>query len=243
MQAYDERRLEIARRSAKGRIELAPPLSDLHVPARSIALVVRDPLARRGLASALRLEGIAVEEVTGNQAPSGPVRTAGDAGLGAEVLAEVDVILWDDGAGAGDVEVPRPQGATPWIGLVADGARAKTLFARGFRGAVRRDADPGQLASALEAVARGLVVIDPAFGAAVLPGPEPVRDETLHLSPRETEVLELLAEGLSNKEIALELGLSPHTAKFHVTALLDKFGAETRTEAVVRAARAGLLTL
>ncbi len=56
-------------------------------------------------------------------------------------------------------------------------------------------------------------------------------------------MLELLAEGLSNKEIASQLGVSPHTAKFHVTALLDKFGAETRTEAVVLAARAGLLAL
>lgn len=240
MQAYDDRRLEIARRSAKGRIELAPPLSDLQVPTRSITIVARDPLARRGLASALRLEGLAVEEVSG--APNDLSKRT-DPSVEAAILSETDLILWDDGSGAGDAEVPRPSGTTPWIGLVASGARAKTLLARGFKGAVRRDADPGQLAAALEAAARGLVVIDPAFGAAVLPGPEPVRDETLHLSPRETEVLELLAEGLSNKEIALELGLSPHTAKFHVTALLDKFGAETRTEAVVRAARAGLLTL
>ena len=65
----------------------------------------------------------------------------------------------------------------------------------------------------------------------------------LTLTPREHQVLELLAEGLSNKEIASQLGVSPHTAKFHVTALLDKFGAETRTEAVVLAARAGLLAL
>ncbi len=61
------------------------------------------------------------------------------------------------------------------------------------------------------------------------------------LTPREQEVLGLLAEGLSNKLIAARLGISEHTAKFHVNALLDKLGAETRTEAVVTAARRGLL--
>jgi two-component system nitrate/nitrite response regulator NarL len=56
-------------------------------------------------------------------------------------------------------------------------------------------------------------------------------------------VLELLAEGLSNRLIAARLGISEHTAKFHVNAILDKLGAETRTEAVVLAARSGVLSL
>jgi DNA-binding CsgD family transcriptional regulator len=63
------------------------------------------------------------------------------------------------------------------------------------------------------------------------------------LTPREREVLALLAEGLSNKAIADRLAISEHTAKFHVNAVLAKLGVQRRTEAVVRAARLGLVTL
>nr|WP_236673772.1 response regulator transcription factor [Comamonas sp. JC664] len=63
------------------------------------------------------------------------------------------------------------------------------------------------------------------------------------LTPREREVLGLLAEGLSNKAIADRLAISEHTAKFHVNAVLAKLGVQRRTEAVVRAAKLGLVTL
>jgi DNA-binding NarL/FixJ family response regulator len=61
------------------------------------------------------------------------------------------------------------------------------------------------------------------------------------LSPRELEVLELLAQGLTNPEIGRRLGISSHTAKFHVAAILAKLGARTRTEAAVQGFRGGLL--
>jgi DNA-binding NarL/FixJ family response regulator len=63
------------------------------------------------------------------------------------------------------------------------------------------------------------------------------------LTPREQEVLQLLAEGLPNKTIADRLYISEHTVKFHVNAILSKLGAQSRTEAVVRATRLGLLLL
>ena len=63
------------------------------------------------------------------------------------------------------------------------------------------------------------------------------------LTPRELEVLKRMAEGLSNKQIARELAISEHTIKFHVNAILGKLGAQSRTEAVVRATRAGLILL
>jgi DNA-binding NarL/FixJ family response regulator len=63
------------------------------------------------------------------------------------------------------------------------------------------------------------------------------------LTDRELQVLSRLAEGLSNKQIAARLGISEHTAKFHVNAILGKLGVQSRTEAVVRAARLGLLML
>lgn len=63
------------------------------------------------------------------------------------------------------------------------------------------------------------------------------------LTPRELAVLGLLALGLSNPEIATDLGITTHTAKFHVQSIMDKLGAQSRTEAVVLATRAGLITL
>ena len=63
------------------------------------------------------------------------------------------------------------------------------------------------------------------------------------LTPREMEVLQLLAQGLANKAIAERLGISDHTAKFHVNAILGKLDAESRTEAIVQAVRLGLVIL
>jgi DNA-binding CsgD family transcriptional regulator len=73
------------------------------------------------------------------------------------------------------------------------------------------------------------------------------RDESengdISLTPRELEVLTLLAEGASNKMIAHRLGISVHTAKFHVRSLLDKLDAVGRTDAVAHAARLGIIVL
>ena len=66
---------------------------------------------------------------------------------------------------------------------------------------------------------------------------------TSALTPREIEVVRLLADGASNKEIARALGISFHTAKFHVAAILEKLDATTRTEAVTRAARLGIVMI
>lgn len=70
-----------------------------------------------------------------------------------------------------------------------------------------------------------------------------VTDEAAGLTPREREVLALLAEGASNKTIARRLGISVHTAKFHVGSLLDKLDATGRTDAVMHAARLGVIEL
>jgi DNA-binding NarL/FixJ family response regulator len=71
--------------------------------------------------------------------------------------------------------------------------------------------------------------------------PEPAIYEAL--TPRERDVLELLAEGLSNRAIAAKLDISEHTVKFHVSSIFGKLGAENRTAAVRRAVRLGLITL
>ena len=99
----------------------------------------------------------------------------------------------------------------------------------------------------LEAAAAGLVVIHPSELDTVLSaaiGPSAPLDELLEpLTRREREVLQMLAAGLANKEVAARLAISDHTVKFHVASILGKLGASTRTEAVSAGIRRGLVML
>lgn len=110
-----------------------------------------------------------------------------------------------------------------------------------------RDAAPEQLRAALEAAAAGLVVVHPSELDAVLSanvGSPPAVDESLEpLTKRERQVLQMLASGLANKEIAARLAISDHTVKFHVASILGKLGASSRTEAVATGIRRGLVLL
>jgi DNA-binding CsgD family transcriptional regulator len=100
---------------------------------------------------------------------------------------------------------------------------------------------------ALLAGVPGLQLVAPgetADATVVLPtGAGPMVDGQVLLTPRELEVLALLAEGASNKTIARRLGISVHTAKFHVGSLLDKLDAVGRTDALAHAARLGVINL
>jgi DNA-binding NarL/FixJ family response regulator len=116
------------------------------------------------------------------------------------------------------------------------------------RGILSADATADEIAAALSAVTQGMLVIEPRLGlalAATLPAGEvqtlsPTEEQ---LTEREREVLQLVALGLPNKTIATRLSISEHTVKFHVGSILAKLEAGSRTEAVTRAARQGLLTL
>jgi DNA-binding NarL/FixJ family response regulator len=82
-----------------------------------------------------------------------------------------------------------------------------------------------------------------ADGIVIAPGRSTDEDVEESLTPREVQVLELLAEGLSNKAIAERLAISDQTVKFHVSSICGKLGAANRTDAVRRAVRGGLITL
>jgi DNA-binding CsgD family transcriptional regulator len=84
---------------------------------------------------------------------------------------------------------------------------------------------------------------EPADAVVVAPDRVAAGEPEVGLTPREQEVLRLLAEGASNKAIARQLGISVHTAKFHVGSLLDKLDATGRTDAVTHAARRGVIHL
>jgi len=102
-----------------------------------------------------------------------------------------------------------------------------------------RDAPAEQIVAALHAATAGLMAFPIEAASTFIPTSS--ASEVENLTPREMETLEMLAEGLSNKQIAGRLHISEHTAKFHVNSILGKLGAGTRTEAVVRGLRSGLL--
>ena len=158
-----------------------------------------------------------------------------------------DVVVWDLGpstqADTAPVRAAADAGVVV-VALIASEEQAAAVLAAGAAGVHLRDAAHEHLPVALAAAAEGLIVMDDALRARVAPRratPEIGPNEPL--TPREREVLGLLALGRSNRDIALALGIAERTAKFHVNAILNKLDAEGRTEAVVRAARIGLVVL
>lgn len=120
-----------------------------------------------------------------------------------------------------------------WLGDAADAPRSAAT------GHLSADASDEALGAAVNALAHGLNVQD----TARKPASRASAELSEPLTPRELEVLELMAKGLANREIALALGISSHTAKFHVAQILEKAGAATRTEAVRQGLRLGLIGL
>jgi two-component system nitrate/nitrite response regulator NarL len=201
-----------------------------------VLLVGDDPLARGGLAYLLAGE------------PGLEVVAQADAMAAAAAVErdDPDVAVWDLGAEPlgwleriGDLGEAGP----PALALLLDEGPAAEALAAGARGLLFRDVEAGRLAAALRAMARGLMVFDDALLPPLL-RPRPVPQTPPEpLTPRELEVLQLLAQGLSNRRIAERLGISEHTAKFHVNSIVGKLGAQTRTDAAIRAARLGLVLL
>jgi two-component system nitrate/nitrite response regulator NarL len=200
-----------------------------------VLVVSDDPLARTGLALLLKGQ----ERLT----------VAGQVGVDDDWPdIALDAAVWDLGLGARfGLERLRGIGpsAPPAVAVVADELDAREALAAGARAALPRDADGESLAAAIRAVVQGLVVLDGSFAAALLreaPAAAPP-DLVESLTPREAEVLQLLTQGLPNKAIAQRLGISDHTVKFHVNAILGKLGVQSRGEAIVQAVRLGLVAL
>lgn len=208
-------------------------------PSASLRVLVvgEDPLARSGLAALLNRPGRI--EVVGQVAPGDGVEEALNA-------HRPQVVIWDLGfAVAPELDGMRriARWDVPVVAIAPGGAHAAAILSAGARGVLLRDGDEERLVASMAAVAEGLIVMDPALRETALrpsAAPEALVET---LTPRETEVLALLAQGLANKTIADRLGISEHTAKFHVNAILGKLGAESRTEAIVQAIRLGLVVL
>lgn len=181
---------------------------------------------------------------------------AGQAANGDEAIALVskadpDVLLLD-------LEMPGRDGVGVLQRLGAGGARTRaivfTVFdtderiiaavEAGAAGYLLKGAPRAELFAAVRAVAAGGSLLAPVATTAVL---RRVRGESAAtvplLTPREQAVLERLAQGLSNKQVASALGITERTVKFHVSSVFAKLGAANRTDAVARAAQAGLVRL
>ena len=166
-----------------------------------------------------------------------------------------DVVLLDlDGGRLDAVLGELPAAVAAALVVLADTPRlrADVAMERGLvRAVLPRDATSGEILSAIDAVVAGLVVLHPDALADALAGRPrrealPARaaaDPAQPLTAREIEVLGMLAEGLGNKTIAVRLGISTHTAKFHVASILAKLGAGRRTEAVTVGMRRGLVVI
>jgi DNA-binding NarL/FixJ family response regulator len=150
----------------------------------------------------------------------------------------IETLDWSEISEDANVVVLMGGGPAAWVG---EALRA------GVRAVLPEDVLPDQLVAALEAAAQGLTVMHPAQTEALLAAPAGTARRMAELAepltPREREVLQMLASSSGNKEIASRLSISEHTVKFHVTSILGKLGASSRTEAVFLGIRRGLVLL
>ena len=145
-----------------------------------------------------------------------------------------DLIALAARGGAPAIVVLTPDLQSAWTG---DALRS------GIRAVLPGDLGPREILAAVEAAAAGLAVLHPQdIPALVADRPLPPA-QLQTLTPRESQVLAMLAEGYGNKTIAWKLGISEHTAKFHVASILSKLNAGTRTEAVTLGIRRGLILI
>jgi NarL family two-component system response regulator YdfI len=209
-----------------------------------VFILAASPLARSGIENLLAARGVSVVG-----------RTASLESLFEQIMdVEPDAVLMDASGNNSDAALDALVSSdlateTPVI-LLTDHSRpgwtAEALRA-GVRAILPSDVSPDQLAAALQAATAGLVVVHPSEISAALPQAaaalSPLAELAEPFTPREREVLQLLASGLVNKEIAAKLSISEHTVKFHVASILGKLGAATRTEAVSLGIRRGLVLL
>ena len=191
----------------------------------SVLIAASSPIARAGLTSVV------------GEMPECVVAGSASAAELVEHATELhpDAILWQIAADEDASPLHALQGQN--VVLLSSNAPLGLIRA-GAHGVLSPDASADQIEIALRAAAAGLGVFPPDR----LESPAPSRLSAV-LTARETEVLRMIAEGLANKEIAWRLGISEHTVKFHVSALLGKLGAGSRAEAIGAGIRQGAIML
>jgi DNA-binding NarL/FixJ family response regulator len=162
--------------------------------------------------------------------------------------AELDVIIIESDSIRDLLLEPTLDAAIVLLTEVRDARSISRLLRSGVRAILSRESDSDDILSAIYAGYDGLVLLSTpaAESLAAVYGDHPLEVEpelSEEITSRETDVLRMLAEGLVNKDIAARLGISEHTVKFHISSILDKLGASTRTEAVTLGIRRGLIPI
>jgi DNA-binding NarL/FixJ family response regulator len=204
-----------------------------------VFVVAPTPTLRAGLRSMLAAVEVADLLVVGETGlSSGPVPEPS--------LSEADVVLVADEELLEETALSVSEDGTQSVLLLSEDegatSRLRTLSLRGW-GVVPPDAPSEELGAAVAAVAQGLTVLPKTLAERLLDEPAAVEELSEPLTARESEVLDLLGHGLSNKMIARELHISEHTVKFHISSLYSKLGVSNRAEAVSQGARHGLISL
>jgi DNA-binding NarL/FixJ family response regulator len=203
-----------------------------------ILVVSEDNLARAGLSSLIsEYQGIIV---------------AGQTSASTDLTEDIDlyypdIIVWDlgfDTSGSMEWLAAAAESGVPIVVLAPDADTALAASYHGVFGLLPRDTEGRILLAAIRASAEGLVTIDTCFKDVLLGIREHSQEQLAEpLTPREMEVLQLVAQGMTNKAIALRLSISEHTVKFHVNSILGKLNAHSRAEAVTIGTRLGLVRL
>lgn len=184
-----------------------------------------------------------------------------------------DVVVVELSPDDDPLSVPAEPAERPAVVLLLgplDSGTTAELVRGGVLGLLPREASTEQIVAGVRAAAAGIATIHPSYLAAIAAAADDVHEResvgaaspvgargaladppgsrldgraARELTPREIEVLRMLAEGLANKQIAARLGISDHTVKFHVAAIFAKLRASSRTEAVMLGARRGLVML
>jgi DNA-binding NarL/FixJ family response regulator len=160
----------------------------------------------------------------------------------------VDVIVIDSDSIRDGLLEPTYHAAIVLLTEISDARSISHLLRSGVRAILSRESGPEEVLSAIYAVHDGLVLLSPpaAETLAAVYGDQSLEFEaelSEEITSRETDVLRMLAKGFVNKDIAVRLGISEHTVKFHISSILDKLGASTRTEAVTLGIRRGLIPI
>ncbi|HYI12232.1 MAG TPA: response regulator transcription factor [Thermoanaerobaculia bacterium] len=196
-----------------------------------IVIVDDHPIVREGLIAALeRREGLEIAGAFGSA----------EEAIAALAHTKPDVVLLDlelpGMSGVDAVSRIRGQAEVVVLTAYASDEQIDAALRAGARGYLLKGSSIDEIDHAIRAAARGGTWLDPRIAARVV-----ALSTTPRLSPREREVLRLVAAGRTNKEIATELHIAERTVKFHVTSLFDKLGAENRAQAVAVASERGLV--
>lgn len=209
-----------------------------------VYIIAASALARSGIANLIAGRGVSI---VGSGAS---LAAAGEQILDAE--PDAVVLHLADGTAESLIEAPAASHLANDVTVAAllDTTRpglTSELLRAGVRAILPTQITREHLLAGLNAAIAGLIVLDSVKFPSLLPEPAltsaSLAEPAEPLTPREREVLQMLASGLANKEIAAKLSISDHTAKFHVASILGKLGAVSRTEAVAIGIRRGLVLL